>query len=390
MSRVYFDNAASTQLDPAVRTAMDVAEGLTGNPSALHEEGRQSRAVIDGARDAVADLLRVDAGEIVFTSGATEANWLGIMGYMTAVRHAHPEMRLHVLTTPLEHASVKAVMNHLSEGGIDVEVLPVGKDGHVTADATRSAMREETVLVAVMWVNNLFGSVQPISEIGEAINQVRKERGAHASLPIALFSDAVQAVGTQDVFPDADNVDMLTISGHKLYGPKGIGALFVRESLPFAPVDGGGGQERGRRAGTENVTAIAGIGEAARLLADVRTEEHARLTSLRNRLVVGLADVRGFVRVLGDPQSTAPHIAYALFRKDADTMVVSLDVEGVSVSSGSACDTGTRKTADVLRALCSDREAIHGGVRISLGRFTSEEDVDALLVTLNRIGSRNR
>ncbi|MFC1703118.1 cysteine desulfurase family protein [Patescibacteria group bacterium] len=389
MKRMYFDNAASTPLDPEVQTAMDVASGLTGNPSALHEEGRQARAVIDDARDAVADLLRVDAGEIVFTSGATEANWLGIMGYMSAVRRAHPDVRLHVLTTPLEHASVKAVMSRLTEEGVDVEVLPVDEYGCVTADVVLSAVREETVLVAVMWVNNLFGAMQPIPEIGEMITRVRKGREADAVLPIVLFSDAVQAVGTQDVFPDASNVDLLTISGHKIFGPKGVGVLFVRDTIPFTPVAGGGGQERGRRAGTENVAAIAGIGEATRILVDVRTDEAIRLTSLRDRLVAGLADVRGFARVLGDRRHIAPHIVYVLFRKDADTMVVSLDVEGVAVSSGSACDTGTRKTDDVLRTVCSDREATHGGVRFSFGRFTSEGEVDALLAILDKIGSRN-
>lgn len=388
MSRVYFDNAASTPLDPRVRTVMDSVSGMIGNPSALHEEGRRSREIIDGARDAVADLLGVDVAEIVFTSGATEANWLGIMGYMTAVRRAHPDARLHVLTTPLEHASVKAVMRRLQEEGVDVEVLPVGKSGCVTADEVRSAIREETVLVAVMWVNNLFGTVQPIPEIGETVRRVRKEREGHPSVPIALFSDAVQAVGTRDVSPDTAHVDMLTMSGHKIYGPKGAGALFVSDTVSFTPVDRGGIQERGRRAGTENVAVIAGLGEAARLLADVRNEERVRLASLRDRLVTGLTDVQGFVRVIGDPQNVAPHIAYALFRTDADIMVVSLDVAGVAVSSGSACDTGTRKTADTLRVVCTDQEAVTGGVRFSFGRFTAAREIDTALAAVRKVLKR--
>lgn len=388
MSRVYFDNAASTSLDPRVRTVMDSVTGMTGNPSALHEEGRQNRAVIDNARDSVAELLGVDIAEIVFTSGATEANWLGIMGYMIAVRRAHPDVRVHVLTTPLEHASVKAVMRHLQEEGVDVEVLPVGKSGCVTVDEIRSAIREETVLVVCMWVNNLFGTVQPIPEIGETVRSIRKGREGNPSVPIALFSDAVQAVGTQDVSPDAVHVDILTMSGHKIYGPKGIGALFVSDSVSFTPVDRGGIQERGRRAGTENVSAIAGLGEAARLLTDVRIEERIRLAHLRDRLVTGLAEMHGSVRVIGDPQDVAPHIVYALFLTDADTMVVSLDVAGVSVSSGSACDTGTQRTADVLRVVCTEREAMTGGVRFSLGRFTTVQEIDTVLTAVRKVLKR--
>lgn len=388
MSRVYFDNAASTPLDLRVQTVMDPVSGMIGNPSALHEEGRRIREVIDGARDAVADMLGVDVAEIVFTSGATEANWLGIMGYMTAVRRAHPDAHLHVLTTPLEHASVKAVMRHLQEEGVDVEILPVGKSGCVTIDEVRSAIREETVLVVCIWVNNLFGTVQPIPEIGETVRRVRKERVGHPSVPIALLSDAVQAVGTRDVSPDTAHVDMLTISGHKIYGPKGVGVLFVSDTVSFTPVDKGGNQERGRRAGTENVVAIAGLGEAARLLTGVRNEERVRLASLRDRLVTGLADVQGFVRVIGDPKDVASHIAYALFRMDSDTMVVSLDVAGVAVSSGSACDTGTRKTADMLRVVCTDHEAVTGGVRFSFGRFTTVQEVDTVLAAVRKVTKR--
>lgn len=386
MERVYLDHAASTPLLPEARDAMAAAAGLFGNASAIHSFGREARAVIDDARSAIADLVGAEERDVVLTSGATESNALGILGYINGLRE-RSSSRVHVLASPFEHASVKAALATAQDMfGAEVEPLPVGKDGVVDPADVASRIRPDTVLVCVMWVNNIFGTVQPIAAAAEAVQEARRARGARG-MHIAFMTDAVQGTGCNEG-PFGDHpIDILTCSAHKIGGPKGTGALVLREDLPFRTIIGGGRHERGRRGGTENVQGIAGFGAAAAATAAGRERHAAKMRSLRERLLTGLHDVPGFVRVIGG-KKTSPHIAYALFRQEGDYLAVSLDVEGVAVSSGSACDTGTRKTSDVLALVCDASEASRGGVRFSFGRTTTENDIDRALAALRKVGGR--
>jgi cysteine desulfurase len=364
----------------------------TGNPSSVHAEGLALRRLVDDARAKVARLLEVPADRCFFTSGATEANLLGVMGYLRAVRELVPEGVLHAVTTPIEHSSMaQALALAAEEYGVVIDTVAVDKRGIVSAADVRAAITDRTVLVSCMWANNVLGSVQPVKAVGALVAEVRASRNA-AGLPIAFMTDAVQAARTLPVLPNAVGADILTISSHKLYGPKGAGLLTVRAGIPFRPLAAGGGQERGMRGGTENVTAIVGFGAAADLLRERRKEDHAHAAALRKELLAMLTErLGGKVTVLGDASDNViPDVVFLQVQGvDAETLVVKLDVAGFAVSAGSACDSGKRQSASAVRAVYGDRVAKDGGIRIAYGRATTVDDLRRFVDALQRITGRN-
>ena len=377
---VYLDNAASAPLDPRLLPLLNEALARPGNPSALHAAGRLLRAEIDDARGSVAALIGAAPEDIVFTSGASESNNTAVRGLFAAAAAAAPGRTCRVLISPLEHPSAAEAARLLAaERGAAVDVLPVDRQGLVSAADVARLITDDTVLVCVMWVNNVLGSVQPIAEIGRIVAAARRSRPA-GSPPLHFFCDAVQAAAWLPIDVRAAGVDALSLSAHKLGGPKGVGALYLRRGAPCEPLLVGGGQEEGRRSGTENHAGIVALGAAAALAAKEGPAEAERLRGLRRRLVDGLAALKGFTVIGPAGEQAAPHIVY--FRSDrfdGETLVLKLDAAGIAVSSGSACDAGSRKTSSVLKAVLGDGQAARGGVRVSFGRTTTEADIERLL-----------
>ncbi len=385
--RVYLDNAASTPLDRRVAEAMAGAMGLYGNPSATHGCGRSVRAAVDLPRAAAAGLVGADPSEIIFTSGATEANNAAVSGIFGAAAARFPGRRLRVLASPVEHASVGEPLKLLAERhGAVIDVLKAGPAGMVSADEVAERLTDDTVLVCVMWVNNILGTVQPVEAIGARVAAARSGRPPGAP-PLYFFCDAAQAASWRRIRVKPAGIDALSLSAHKFYGPAGSGALYLRRGTEFQPLLRGGGQEDGRRSGTENVLGIIGLGAAAELARQEGPSDAVRLGNMRRTFVDVLAAVgRGF-EVLGpDDDAAAPGIVYFRSAKYAgDVLALKLDEAGFAVSSGSACDAGSRKVSAALQAAYGEKAARHGGVRVSFGRQTGEDDVRRLLDALSRV-----
>jgi len=383
MRTAYLDYAASNPVDPRVREAVLFALDASGNPSSVHAQGRVVREAVDAARESVADLLGVGPGSIVFTSGATEANNLALMGFFRRLKETLPPKKgMRLLVSAIEHPSVKEAVKRVQvEYGVAVATVPVDQDGVVHVDRLREMMSDDVVMVCVMWANNIIGSLQPIDDIAAIVRDERARRGA-GGLPLVLMSDAVQALRTEDVRPAEAGVDLLSLSGHKIYGPKGIGALYVREGVELAPLIVGGGQESGWRGGTENVPGIIGLGRAAAILAADRDKDRGHAARLQTELVAGLRPLRQ-ITIFGEPSRSVPGILYfAAAGESGDILALKLDAAGVSVSSGSACEAGTRRTASILQEICPGPAARQGGVRVSVGRFTMESDIECFLEIL--------
>ena len=378
-SEIYFDYAASAPLEPASRQAAVAALDLVGNPSATHSFGRSARAVADEARRQVASLIRAEPAAIVFTAGATEANATAINAAWVAAGE-----KGHVLVSAAEHPSVRAAVDRLVVRGAEIEILPIDRFGAVTAEAVISKLRPETALVAVMAVNNVLGTIQPTAGIGAAVAAERARRGP-GGRPIWFHCDAVQAVPWFAVRPTDFGADTLAFSGHKIGGPKGIGALYVREGLPLSPLIVGGGQESGRRSGTENLAGIAGFGAAAEI--SVRRREAAATSAdgLRRRLMSALAPFGSRLTVMSPPDGV-PGIVYVTDRRlSGDELALRLDAAGIAVSSGAACAAGARKASPVLTAAWGEVAARHGGIRVSFGGATPAEDIDSLVSVLRKV-----
>lgn len=386
MQSAYLDYAASAPLDPRVAEAMKNAAEMPGNPSSIHGFGRAVRATIDGSRKDVAALFGVAASAVTFTSGATEANGLALEGSWHAIRRANPDVPMRILVGPFEHASVwETVLRLAKDEGAAVDVLPAGKDGVVDAKDVASALTPQTVIVSVQWVNNVIGTIQPVAEIGKIVSAERARR-APSGLPLVFHSDAVQAVGTQEVFPIAAGVDLLTFSGHKICGPKGVGGVIRAPGIAIEPVAVGGGQEAGLRHGTENVAAIAGLGAAARALIEGRNAERQKFAGMRAVFVAALGETVPDAEVIGDPACVIPTTVFVrLPRRSGDLAMLSLDAAGIAVSAGSACDAGSRRASRTLLAVLDEQRAHHGGVRVSFGRFTSEQDLSSCIDALARV-----
>ncbi len=379
MKRAYLDHAATTPVDPEVAEAMaQVLRDVHGNPSSIYAEGRAARGLVDRSRDQVAAALGAEPGEIVFTGGGTEADNLALRGTLRANRDKGDGL----VTTAIEHHAVLDTARDLErEGRARVAIVGVDREGTVRASDVAEAIDDRTVLVSVMHGNNEIGTLQPIDEIGE----VCRERG------VVFHSDAVQTVGALDVDVRRIPVDLVSVNAHKFYGPKGVGALYVRKGTRIATIQTGGGQERGRRTGTENVAGIVGLGLALRLASERRAAESARLAALRDRLIDGIHARVPDAVLTGHPTRRLPNSASFCFPgAQGEALVVALDLAGFSVSSGSACTSGDTEPSHVLLALGLQREVAQGSLRLTVGRGTTVGDVDAVLEALGPIVARIR
>ena len=379
MRRVYLDHAATTPVDPEVSELMaQVLREVSGNPSSIYAEGRLARALVDRARDEVAVAIGADPAEIVFTSGGTEADNLALRGALKA-REGEAD---GIVTTAIEHHAILDTAHDLeAHSQARVTVLPVDRDGRVTAHAVALAMDDRTAIVSVMHGNNEIGTVQPLAEIG-AVCRARN---------VLFHSDAVQTVGALPIDVRDTPIDLLSVNAHKFYGPKGVGALFVRRGTRLSTMQTGGGQEHGRRTGTENVAGIVGLGAALRIATARRSAESARQAELRDRLIAGIRSRIPDATLTGHPTERLPNNASFCFAgTQGEALVVSLDLEGFSVSSGSACTSGNTDPSHVLLALGLDRDLAQGSLRLTLGRDTTGADIEALLVALPPIVARLR
>jgi cysteine desulfurase len=362
VERIYLDHNATTPLDPRVLEAMlpVLREGF-GNASSLHWFGQRARAAVDEARGAVAALVGATPAEVVFTGGGTEADNLAVRGVAAAAR----EPRRKVLYSAVEHHAVLHTARALAEEGVPVEAVRVGGDGVVDLDDLRAKLDDTTALVAVMLANNETGLLQPVAEVA----RLAHEKGA------LVHCDGVQAAGKVPVDVRALDVDLLALSAHKIYGPQGVGALVVRRGTRMKPLLRGGSQERNRRAGTENVAGIVGLGRAAQLAAQDLAGEAARLAALRDRLEARLLAVPG-TRRNGEGPRVPNTLNVSFERTEAESLLLALDLTGVAVSTGAACAAGAMEPSHVLRAMGLPLPRVQASLRLSLGRSTTEAAVD--------------
>ena len=379
MRRVYLDHSATTPVDREVADLMMVYfTEKYGNPSSIHSFGREARHALEEARSQVAGLLGAKPEEITFASGGTEADNLAILG----LAEARQEKGRHLIVSAIEHHAVLDTVKYLEKAGFALTVLPVNSAGIVELDEVIKSLRPDTILVSVMHANNEVGSIQPVAEIGRIV----REHGA------AFHIDAVQTFGKIPVNVEELKADLLTISAHKIYGPKGVGALYVRKGVRISPLMHGGGQEKKRRSGTENTPAIIGFGKACELAAQRMTEEAERVKKLRDTLLTGIAESIKYVKVNG-PQGDLRlpnNVNVSIEFVEGESLLLSLDMLGIAASSGSACTSGSLDPSHVLLAMGLPHEIAHGSLRFTLGRQNTEEDVAYVLEHLPKIVERLR
>ena len=375
LRRVYLDNSATTPIAPEVLEAMlPYLSDKFGNASSIHFFGQEARAAVDKARHQVAGLINARPAEIVFTSGGTEANNLAVRG----VLEANPGSGRHIVTTAIEHSAVRNVCEDLEKRGFEVTYVPVTDNGIVDIESVMSAVRDDTAIVSVMAANNEIGTLQPVEEIGRFVRALRDE-----GRKIRFHTDAVQAAGKIEVDVEALGCDLLSLSGHKIYAPKGIGALYVRRGVRLHPQNIGGRQERSIRGGTESVPNIVAFGRAAELAMEDLSANGEHLRSLRDRFEQGVFERVTDAILNGDQDHRLPNISNISFRSiEGEGLLINLDMQGVAVSTGSACSSGSLEPSPVIRALGRDDELARGAIRFSFGRFNSEADVDRVLELL--------
>jgi len=363
--RVYLDHNASTPVHPEVLQAMlPYFSELFGNPSSVHGFGREARDGMDTARQQIAGFLKVSKDEIVFTSGGTESDNLGIKGLAAALGSGH------IITSQIEHHAVLRTVQTLEEQGFTATYLPVDAYGMVNPDDLRKALRADTILVSLMGANSEVGTLQPIREIG----RITREAG------VPFHVDGVQTFGKVPIDVDASGIDLLSFSGHKIYGPKGVAGLFIRKGTKMASIQHGGEHERRRRAGTENVAGIVGLGKAVEIRSRDMAVEGARLTALRDRLWEGVRAGVAEVRLNGHPTERLPGTCNLCFRNiESESIVLGLDLKGIGVSAGSACTSGNVEPSYVLVAMGLPLDWAMGSVRCSLGRGTTAEDIEYVI-----------
>jgi cysteine desulfurase len=377
--RVYFDYNATTPLAPPVADAvLRVSRDVFGNASSIHHFGQQAKSTMDEARSAVAALINADPSEIVFTSGGTESDNLAIRGAAEALE---PTGRRHLIASGIEHEAVLNTLRALGKRGWRTTLLPVDESGIVSPDRLRQLIDADTALVSVMHANNEIGTIQPIASLAA----IAHERGA------LMHTDAVQSTGKIPVDVRQLGVDLLSLSAHKFNGPKGGGALWIKRGTRMQPTMTGGKHERNRRAGTENVAAIAGLGVAAALAAGKMAAEGTRLAVLRDRLERGiLSDIPG-TAVNGAADARVPNTTNISFdRVEAESLLIALDLEGIAVSTGSACSSGTLEPSHVLKAMGLPSHRTQNSLRFSLGLFSTEEEVDRVVEVLPRLVEKLR
>ena len=368
--KVYLDHSATTAVDERVLEAMlPFFRGSFGNPNSLHAWGREVRKAVDEAREKVAALIGAQPQEVLFTGGGSEADNLAVKGTAWARR----DRGRHLITSAVEHHAVLDTMKWLGKNGFEVTVLPVDREGFVSPEALDAAIRPDTTLVSILFANNEIGTVQPVAKLGE----VCRKHG------VLFHTDAVQAAGHLPMDLSTLPVDLMTLAAHKMYGPKGIGALYVRKGIRLTPLIHGGGQEFGLRSGTENTPYIAGFGEAAALAAKrLGNGDVDRERALRDRLIDGVLSRIEDSFLTGSRTERLPyHASFCIPRVEGEAMLLRLDFAGIGASSGSACTSGSLEPSHVLLALGLPHEIAHGSVRLTLGKDTAEEDIDYVLET---------
>lgn len=384
MDRIYLDHAATTRPDPRVIEAMlPMLTTYWGNPSSIYLEGQEAHRALDAARKLCADLLGAQPKEIVFTSGGTESDNMAIRG--AAYAQMARGRGNHIVTTQIEHHAVLHTVEQLEQEGFRATYLPVDSEGVVDLAALEEAVGPETAVVSVMAANNEVGTIEPIAEV----SRIAKARNAK----VVVHTDAVQAAGSIDVQPSALGVDLLSLAGHKIYGPKGVGLLYIKNRTPFQAMIFGGGQEKERRSGTENVPGIVGLAAAMKLAWDEAADRNARVRKLRDRLLYGLPE-RVPDTVITGPTDSDKRLANSFsccFRNvEGESVLLALDMAGVAASSGSACTTGALEPSHVLTAMGIDRDLAHASLRLTLGAENTDAEIDHVLETLPTIVARLR
>ena len=367
MREIYADNAATTKMSRvAIEAMMPYMDRIYGNPSSLHSVGQRANEALCDARERIAKRLGCTPREITFTSGGSEADNQAIL---SAAAVGEKKGKKHIISTAFEHHAVLHTLEKLKKQGFEIELLDVGKVGNITAEQVRAAIRPDTCLVTVMYANNEIGSVLPIAEIGK----VCREAG------VIFHTDAVQAAGHLPINVATQNIDMLSLSAHKFHGPKGIGVLYCRKCIPLVSLIEGGAQERGKRAGTENLPAIMGMAAALDDACEHMAENSAKLTALRDRLIAGLSKIPHSV-LNGDPVNRLPGNVHFCFEGiEGESLLLLLDAKGICASSGSACTSGSLDPSHVLLAIGHPHEIAHGSLRLSLCETNTDEDVDDML-----------
>ena len=378
MRKVYLDNAATTALSPKVlEKMMPYLTDIYGNASSPHSFGQNARIGVEHAREQVARAINADPSEIVFTGCGTESDNTVLFG----VAERYAKKGDHIITTNVEHHAILHSCAALEKKGIKVTYLPVDKDGLVTPEQVRDAITDKTILVSVMFANNEVGTIMPIPEIAAVCH----EKG------VLFHTDAVQAAGHIPIDVKAMGIDMLSISGHKFHGPKGVGVLYERKGIRLPSYIIGGEQEKGRRAGTENVAGIVGLGEALELAVTNMSETSARMTRMRDRLIDGIEATIPEVKLNGHRTKRLPNnVNFSIKYIEGESILLMLDMAGIAASSGSACTSGSLDPSHVLLALGLTHEVAHGSVRLTLGDDTTDEDIDYVLETLPKVAHRLR
>lgn len=378
MDRIYLDHAATTPVKQEVLDAMmPYFTQNFGNPSSVYQVAQINRKAVDEAREKVANLLGAHPNEIFFTAGGSESDNWAIKGIV----EANKGKGNHIITSKIEHHAVLHTCEYLEKQGYEVTYLNVNENGQIDLDELRAAIKDTTILITIMYANNEVGSIMPIKEIG----QIAKEHG------VAFHTDAVQAIGQVKIDVKEENIDALSMSGHKIYGPKGVGVLYIRRGLKITNLIHGGAQERGRRAGTENVPGIVGLAKAMELAYTDFEEKNTRIKGLRDKLMNGILNTVPYCKLNGDPVNRLSNNVNIGFEfVEGESLLLLLDMNGVAASSGSACTSGSLDPSHVLLALGLPHEKAHGSLRMTLGEKTTEEEIDYVLEKLPAIVQRMR
>ena len=370
---IYLDHAATTPVDPRVLEAMmPYFNEKFGNPSSLHSIGQQAKKAQDSARKEIATILGCAAQEVVFTGSGTESDNLAILG----IAKAYAKRGKHIITTKIEHPAVLEACQHLEKNGFKITYLPVDNDGLIQLDDLGKALTKETILVSIIYANNEIGTIQPISEIAALL---KKHSNPELGRPPIFHTDACQAACSLDIQVDSLGVDLMTLNAGKIYGPKGIGLLYVRKGTKIEPLIYGGGHEFGLRSGTENIPAIVGFATALKLAQDSYQKEAARLTSLRGRLLTGLQKLPDIILNGHAQKRLSNNLNLTIKGVEGETLVIHLDTAGIAASSGSACSSGKTEPSHVLLALGHSKQEAYQSLRFSLGRSTTKEDIDQVI-----------
>ncbi len=375
---VYLDHAATTSVkEEVLQTMLPYFSEKYGNASSIYTIGRESKKAIEGARESVAEAINCEPKEVFFTGSGTEADNWGIKG----VAFANRQKGNHIITTSIEHHAVLHTCKYLEKEGFEVTYLPVDEDGLISLKQLEEAMTDKTILITIMFANNEIGTIQPIKEIGI----LAKQKGVY------FHTDAVQAIGNVPIDVNEYNIDLLSLSAHKFHGPKGIGALYVRKGVKLDALLQGGAQERGRRAGTENVAGVVGLGKAIALATQDIEAHNKKLMTMRDRTINEIMDKIPFIKLNGHPTERLPGNVNLSFEFiEGESLLLMLDMKGIAASSGSACTSGSLDPSHVLLAIGLPHEIAHGSLRVSFGDENTEKDVDYLLEVLPPIVERLR